>query len=397
VNYFGKLPSFQFNELSLQPVKSNYSVKTIHMTDLNSQYQRIKSEIDHAIQTVLDGSVFINGKEVGLFASELADYLGVKHVVTCGNGTDALQIALMALDLPKGAEVITAGYSYAAVAEVCGLLELKAVYADVDPDTFNIDATQIESLITKQTKVILPVHLFGQCADMETICRIAEKYNLYVIEDNAQSIGADCRFNGKMVKSGAMGHLSTTSFFPSKNLGCYGDGGAICTNDDALAGKIKMIANHGQSKKYHHEVIGMNSRLDTIQAAILRVKLKHLDNFIAERQKVAEAYDRALGNVNGIEIPKRAQWSNHVFHQYTLKIKGFSRQTLQETLKENGIPTMVYYPLPLYKQMAYFAEVNLPVSEALCETVLSLPIGTDMSEDQIDLITSLIIETIKQE
>lgn len=371
-------------------------MKTIQMTDLRSQYQRIRGEVDGAISEVLNEASFINGPSVSLFSSELSEFMGVNHVIPCANGTDALQIALMALDLPAGSEIITPGFSYAAVAEVCGLLGYKAVFADVEAATFNIDADLIEALITPATRVILPVHLFGQCANMPRIMEIATRHNLFVIEDNAQSVGAMCLMPDRMAMSGTMGHISTMSFFPSKNLGCYGDGGAVCTNDEQLAAKIKMIANHGQSVKYYHEIIGVNSRLDTLQAAILRVKLKHLNDFTEERRAVAAAYDMAFEGIEEIKVPSRADYSTHVFHQYTLTLRGVDPKLVQKALKDQGVPSMVYYPLPLYKQKAYFVPVNLPVTETLCQTVLSLPMGTDMSREQIEFITFTTKAIVKQ-
>ena len=382
--------------LSLRPVKTDTELKTIQMSDLASQYQSIREEIDRAIGEVLSSANYINGPQVRVFASELETFMGVKHVIPCANGTDALQIALMALNLPQGSEIITAGFSYAAVAEVCGLLGFKVVYCDVDTDTFNIDAAKIEALVTDNTKAIIPVHLFGQCADMKTIMAIADKFGIKVIEDNAQSIGAVCNSVDGQKMSGTIGHLSTLSFFPSKNLGCYGDGGAICTNDDKLAEKAKMIANHGQSVKYKHDVLGLNSRLDTIQAAVLSVKLKHLDRFNSERLHVASQYDNALSNVEGIRIPSRSPYSSHVFHQYTLKLETMDVETFKGKMKEKGIPTMVYYPMPLYRQNAYSQPIELPNCETLCKSVISLPIGTDMNEEQIEYITSTILEIITQ-
>ncbi len=388
--------AFDEYELSLRAVKTDTNVKTIQMTDLRTQYQKIRVEVDAAISEVLNEASFINGPSVSKFATELSDYMGIRYVIPCGNGTDALQIALMALDLPAGSEIITPGFSYAAVAEVCALLGLKAVFADVESDTFNIDAQKIEELINPATRVILPVHLFGQCANMPKIMEIANRHNLYVVEDNAQSVGAMCLMPGQMAMSGTMGHLSTMSFFPSKNLGCYGDGGAVCTNDEQLAARVKMIANHGQSVKYYHEIIGVNSRLDTIQAAILSVKLKYLNEFTEERRRVAAAYDAAFEGVEEIEIPFRASYSTHVFHQYTLKLRGIEPEQVQQSLKEKGIPSMVYYPLPLYKQKAYFVPIELPVTETLCKTVLSLPMGTDMSKEQIEFITFTTKAIVKQ-
>ncbi|MEZ4803950.1 MAG: DegT/DnrJ/EryC1/StrS family aminotransferase [Bacteroidia bacterium] len=365
------------------------------MVDLNSQYLRYKQELDSAISSVLNSSVFIGGEEVESFSNQLRDYIGVNHVITCGNGTDALQLALMALDLPKGSEVITAGFSYAAVAEVCMLLGLKPVFADVDINTFNINPLEIEKQISPLTKAIVPVHLFGQSCDMEVITAIAEKHNLFVIEDNAQSIGSDFIFSdGRTMKSGSIGHISTTSFFPSKNLGCYGDGGAVLTNNHELAIKIKMLANHGQSKKYHHDAIGINSRLDALQASILKVKLSVLDGFIEERRKVASRYNSAFEGIESIRIPYKDKKSTHVYHQYTLQVYGLNIMEIREKLNEKGIPSMVYYPMPLYKQKTYRSELHLPVTEALCDSVLSLPMGTDMTDEQIEFITNQFKEII---
>lgn len=366
------------------------------MTDLVSQYQRLKEEIDASISAVLSSASFINGQQVKQFAEELAAYMGVRHVIPCANGTDALQIAFMSLDLPKGSEVITPGFSYAAVAEVCHLLGLKPVYADVDLNTFNILPDEIERLITDKTSAIVPVHLFGQSADMEAIALIAKKHKLKLIEDNAQAIGAYCQINGQKKMTGTIGDIGTLSFFPSKNLGCYGDGGALCTNDDLLADKIRMIANHGQKKKYHHEVIGLNSRLDTMQAAVLLVKLKHLNSFIDERKKVAEQYNSLLSQVEGISVPKPATYSTHVYHQYTILLdEDINRELVMNKLKSEGIPSMVYYPMPIYKQEAYKQDIRLKHCEELCSRVLSLPIGTDMEQEQIEHIITTLIETIR--
>lgn len=387
-----------FMRLSLRLVKTEPELKTIQMVDLITQNEHLKSDLQSAVDTVMKHSVFINGPEVQIFSKELEAYLGVKHVIPCANGTDALQIALMALNLPEGSEIITAGFSYAAVAEVCLLLKLKVVFADVDSNTFNINPLEIEKHINTKTKAIIPVHLFGQSCDMETIMAIAEKHGLYVIEDNAQAIGADFIFSdGKTVKAGCLGHIGTTSFFPSKNLGCFGDGGALFTNDDELAKRMKMVANHGQKEKYYHEVLGINSRLDTIQAAILSVKLKHLDAFIDERRTVAALYDTALSGLESIKTPERFKKSSHVFHQYTLQVFNIDRTAFRKELKEAGIPTMVYYPMPLYKQPAYQVSTHLPVTEALCQTVLSIPMGTDMETEQIEFITNKITHYIKQQ
>ncbi len=380
----------------MRPVKTATNLKKIQMTDLVSQYQRLKEEIDTSISAVLNNASFINGQQVAQFSEELAHYMDVKHVIPCANGTDALQIAFMALDLPKGSEVITPGFSYAAVAEVCHLLGLKPVFADVDLNTFNILPKEIERLITDKTSAIVPVHLFGQAADMDAITQIAKKHKLKLIEDNAQSIGAFCQVNGQKKMTGTIGDIGTLSFFPSKNLGCYGDGGALCTNDDLLADKIRMIANHGQKRKYHHEIIGVNSRLDTIQAAVLSVKLKHLNSFIEERRNVANQYSSALNQVDGISIPTPALHSTHVYHQYTLLLdEDINRELVMSKLKSEGIPSMVYYPMPIYKQEAYKQHIRIKNSEELCSRVLSLPMGTDMDQEQIEHIITTLIETIR--
>jgi len=367
-------------------------MRSVKMLDLHAQYLRLKDEIDAAMAAVLERTDFIGGQDVKEFEKELAAYHGSTHAIACGNGTDAIQIALMAMDLPPGSEVITPGFSYAAIAEMCLLIGLKPVYCDLDPNTYLMNVEDAEKRITSKTRVLAPVHLFGQNAPMEAILALAQKHNLYVLEDNAQAIGSVYTFaEGKKAKSGSMGHVSTTSFFPSKNLGCYGDGGAIITSDEALAKRCKMIANHGQSVKYHHEVIGMNSRLDTLQAAILRVKLRKLDQFAAERQAAAEHYDRELGAIPQIQIPARAENSTHVFHQYCMVMETPELRTaLQEYLKNNGIPSMIYYPLPLYKQVAYQQDVTLPVTEYLCNRIMALPMGTDMETEQLEYITSTI-------
>lgn len=367
-------------------------MRSVKMLDLHAQYLRFKDEIDAAMAAVLERTDFIGGQDVKEFEKELAAYHGSSFAITCANGTDAIQIALMAMDLPAGSEVITPGFSYAAIAEMCHLLGLQPVYCDVDPHTFLMNVEDAEKRITAKTRVLAPVHLFGQVAPMEPILALARKYNLFVLEDNAQAIGAEYNFsNGNKAKSGSMGHVSTTSFFPSKNLGCYGDGGAIVTGDEPLAKRCKMIANHGQSVKYHHEVIGMNSRLDTLQAAILRVKLRKLDGFATERQTAAAHYDRELGAIPGILIPTRAENSTHVFHQYCMVLETPElRSGLQEYLKNHGIPSMIYYPLPLYKQAAYKQNISLPVTEHLCDRIMALPMGTDMETDQLEYITSTL-------
>ncbi len=369
----------------------------IQMVDLKGQYQKIKQEIDDAVLNCIASTQFINGPQVKQFENELAEYLGVEHVVACANGTDALQIALMALGLKPGDEVIVPTFTYVATAEVIGLLQLTPVMVDVDPATFNITAEIIEKAVTPKTKAIVPVHLFGQCADMEPIMALAEKYGLYVIEDNAQAIGADYTFsNGKKQKAGTIAHIGTTSFFPSKNLGCYGDGGALMTNDDVLAEKIKIIANHGQRKKYYHEVLGVNSRLDTIQAAILNIKLRYLDDYCAARQAVAQFYDNSFKGIESVQTPVREAKSTHVFHQYTLKVPAQLRSELIAYLADHKIPSMIYYPVPLYKQEAFRCywdlDKALPVTEMLCESVVSLPIHTEMDEELLVFIS----ETVKR-
>jgi len=370
------------------------------MVDLHGQYLKIKSEIDQVINDVIEQTAFINGNYVSDLSKNLENYLNVKHVIPCANGTDALQIAMMALDLQPNDEVITAPFTFIATAEVISLLKLKPVFIDVDYNTFNIDANLIEKAITNKTKAILPVHLFGQSADMEKIMEIAHKYNLYVIEDNCQAIGADFIFSdGKIQKAGTIGHIGCTSFFPSKNLGCFGDGGAIFTNDDDLADKMKIIVNHGMKIRYYHDIIGVNSRLDTIQAAVLNVKLKYLDNYIHARQKVAAFYNENLSNHPNIQIPYVSEFSTHVFHQYTLKIKNADRNELQQYLTNNNIPAMIYYPVPLHLQKAFqntdFATGMFPVSEQLCEIVLSLPMHTELDDTQLAYICSKIISYFK--
>jgi len=363
----------------------------IQMVDLKGQYQKIKNEIDEAVLQCINSTAFINGPQVKEFQQNLENYLRVKHVIPCANGTDALQIALMALDLNDGDEVIVPSFTYVATAEVIALLKLKPVMVEVDQETFNITAEIIEKAITPNTKVVVPVHLFGQSCDMSPIMELAEKHNLYVVEDNAQAIGADIFLpDGEKKKTGTIGHIGCTSFFPSKNLGCYGDGGAIFTDDDELANKIRMIANHGQAKKYYHSVIGVNSRLDSLQAAILNVKLKYLDEYCDSRLKVAEKYDEAFAEIEELQTPVREKNSTHVFHQYTLKVGGKQREKLQQYLQEKNVPSMIYYPLPLYKQDAFkmyvSADFELPVTEKLCASVLSLPVHTEMDSETQDYI-----------
>ena len=366
----------------------------LQMVDLKGQYQKIKDEIDASIHACLDSTAFINGAQVKSFQKNLEAYLGVRHVIPCANGTDALQIAMMALGLEVGDEVIVPAFTYVATAEVIALLHLKPIMVDVDPDTFNITADIIEGAITPRTKAIVPVHLFGQSCDMETIMAVAKKHNLYVIEDTAQAIGADYTFsNDQKAKAGTIGHIGCTSFFPSKNLGCYGDGGAIMTNDDDLAAKIRMMANHGQSRQYYHDTIGVNSRLDSIQAGILDVKLRHLDEYSAARQAAAAYYDAAFSKIDGLVIPGRQHNSTHVFHQYTLRVKGGQRNALRAHLTEGGVSAMIYYPIPLYKQKAYghyWSVGELAVTEGLCEEVISLPIHTELNEEILAFITQTV-------
>lgn len=367
----------------------------ISMVDLKGQYEKIKSEINAGVQNCLDTTAFINGPAVKEFQRDLEKYLSVKHVIPCANGTDALQIAMMALGLKPGDEVICPAFTYVATAEVIGLLGLKPVMADVDYDTFNIQIEGLEKFVTEATKAIVPVHLFGQGADMEPLMAFAEKHGLFVIEDNAQAIGSDYTFaNGDVKKAGTIGHIGCTSFFPSKNLGCYGDGGAMMTNNDELAAKLRMIANHGQDRKYYHKILGCNSRLDTLQAEILKVKLKHLDAYSAARNKMAAYYTEGLKGIDVLETPVKAHNSTHVFHQYTLKVKDGRRDQLQGFLAEHKIPSMIYYPLPLYVQEAFSQYVpagfTLPVTEQLCKEVISLPIHTEFSEEISEYIVSKI-------
>lgn len=372
-------------------------MRKIQMVDLISQYNKIQQEVDKKVIDVIRSSAYINGPEVKEFQKELEDYLSANHVIPCANGTDALQVAMMALDLKPGDEVITASFTYVATAEVIALLGLTPVLVDVDPDTFNIDPQAIRNAITDKTKAIVPVHLFGQCADMEEIMKIADEHNLFVIEDTAQAIGAEFTFsNGSKKKAGTIGTIGCTSFFPSKNLGCYGDGGAIFTQDDTIAAKIRMIANHGQGKRYYHDEIGVNSRLDSIQAAILRVKLPQLDNYNKNRRAAADYYDNAFAGMDELKTPVRAENSTHVFHQYTLKTEGFDRMELKDYLSEQDIPAMIYYPVPLHFQKAYksdrYKEGDFPVTEDLCNRVISLPMSPDLDEEQLAYITSHVKE-----
>ena len=364
-------------------------MKNIQMVDVKSQYLKIKHEIDAAVLGVIEDTSFINGPAVKNFASNLGAYLGGARVIPCANGTDALQIAMMALDLKPGDEVIVPAFTYVATAEVIGLLGLHPVMVDVDPNTFNVDPGEIEKAITFKTKAIVPVHLFGQIAEMDAILKIANQHGLYVIEDNAQALGAVYK-DGR--KSGTIGHIGCTSFYPSKNLGAYGDGGAIMSRDESLGEKLWIIANHGQRKRYYHDLIGVNSRLDSIQAAILDIKLKHLDDYAEARQKAAQFYDASFSAHPAIDVPFRSPDSSHVFHQYTLKVPSEDRDKLQEFLQSKGVPTMVYYPVPLYKQEAFKGYVEkknfeLPVTEDLCKRVISLPMHTEMTEEILEYIS----------
>ena len=370
------------------------------MVDLQTQYQHIKEDIDRGIQAVIDSAAFIKGPAVKSFQENLERYTGAKHVIPVGNGTDALQIALMALGLQPGDEVITPTFTFIATAEVVALLGLKPVVVDVDWDTMNISVEAIRKAITPRTKVIVPVHLFGQCADMDTIMDIAREHNLYVIEDSCQAIGAKyTHADGTVRQTSTIGHIGCTSFFPSKNLGCYGDGGAIFTNDDNLAAEMRAIANHGMVIRYHHDSVGVNSRLDSIQAAVLDAKLPHLDEYIASRQRAAAYYDNAFANHPHILIPAREAKSTHVFHQYTLRLVNVNRDALRDALAEKGIPSMIYYPIPLHLQKAYqdprYKEGDFPVAEKLAASVLSLPMHTELDDEQLAYITQNVIEAIE--
>ena len=376
-------------------------MRQIQMVDTQTQYQKIKNEVDQAIKEVIDSSAFINGKIVQDFALNLARYLDSKYLIPCANGTDALQIAMMGLDLKPGDEVITPSFTYIATTEVIALLKLTPVFVEVDPQTFCIDPVAIRKAVTAKTKAIVPVHLYGQSAPMEEIMDIAREFNLYVIEDNAQAIGCDYIFNnGIKKKTGAIGTIGTTSFYPSKNLGAYGDGGALYTNDGDLAAKLKMIANHGQSKKYYHDMVGCNSRLDSVQAAILNEKLKHLDEYIEARRKAAGFYDNAFADCQKIKTPFRASYSNHVFHQYTIILEGVNRDELHKFLTEQKVPSMIYYPVPAHQQKM-FAQYNssvldMPVTDWLTHRVISLPMHTELDKDQLNYITSKVLEFVNR-
>ncbi|MBP6312852.1 MAG: DegT/DnrJ/EryC1/StrS family aminotransferase [Flavobacteriales bacterium] len=370
-------------------------MKPIQMVDLVGQYEKIKPEVDAAVQRIMGSAAFIGGPEVKGLENELSELVGVNNTIACANGTDALQIAMMALGLERGDEVITASFTFVATVEVVALLGITPVFADVLPGTFNLDPSDIEGKITPRTKAIIPVHLFGQTADMDAIMAIAEKHGLYVIEDNAQAIGAvHTSKDGIQRRSGSIGHIASTSFFPSKNLGCYGDGGALFTNDDELASKVRRVCNHGSDTRYYHEVVGVNSRLDAIQAAILRIKLKHLSEYDAARNAAATFYDNAFKDLKDISVPERSPNSTHVFHQYTLKVTGGHRDGLKKHLEDRGIPAMIYYPVPCHLQSAYktaqFPEGSLPITEKLTLQVLSLPMSTELEKDQLTHITEQV-------
>ncbi len=377
------------------------------MVDLQGQYQSLKEQVNVSITQILESSTYINGPHVHAFQKELEEYLGVKHVIPCANGTDALQIAMMGLGLQPGDEVITADFTFAATVEVIGLLQLTPVLVDVELDTFNIDPVAIEKAITPKTKAIVPVHLFGQCANMDAILEIADKYNLFVIEDNAQALGADYNFeNGSKQKAGTIGHVGSTSFFPSKNLGCYGDGGAIFTNDDTLAHTLRGVVNHGMYERYHHDVVGVNSRLDSIQAAVLSAKLPNLNSYCESRRTAARKYSKAFEGQANIVVPEMAQtkgnnsYDNHVFHQYTLRITNGKRDALVKHLSEKDIPCGVYYPIPLHKQKAYvderYLEENFTITNQLVKEVISLPMHTELDSEQINYITNAVIGFVNE-
>lgn len=376
-------------------------MRPIQMVDTKTQYHKIKPEVDKAVVEVMESSAFINGKPVQELAANLSSYTGARHTIPCANGTDALQIALMALGLQPGDEVITPSFTYIATTEAVALLRLTPVFVEVDPKTFCMDPLALEKAITKKTRAIVPVHLYGHAAPMEAIMKVAGKHGLFVIEDNAQAIGCDYFFeDGKKKKTGTIGQIGTTSFYPSKNLGAFGDGGAIFTDSDELAAKLKMIANHGQQKRYYHEIVGCNSRLDTMQAAILNIKLKYLDEYIVARRKAANFYDKAFAGHSKIKTPYRASWCNHVFHQYTLTLEGVDRNGLNEFLAQNNIPSMIYYPVPGHRQKMFesfnVASQAMPVTDWLTERVISLPMHTELDEEQLNYITGKVLEFVNK-
>jgi dTDP-4-amino-4,6-dideoxygalactose transaminase len=389
------------HSMAEQTLNPELRMRPIQMVDTQTQYQKIKNDIDLAIQEVIDSSAFINGKIVQAFATNLSNYLDVKHVIPCANGTDALQLAMMALDLQPGDEVITPSFTYIATTEVVALLKLTPVFVEVDSQTFCIDPAAIRKAISSKTKAIVPVHLYGQAAQMEEIMNIAREVDLFVIEDNAQAIGADYVFSNRTrKKTGTMGTIGTTSFYPSKNLGAFGDGGAIFTNDDELAIKLKMIANHGQKKRYYHDLVGCNSRLDSIQAAILNEKLKHLDDYIEARRKAANFYDHAFAGCSKIKTPGRAAYSNHVFHQYTIILEGADRDELHKFLTEQKIPSMIYYPVPAHRQKMFdylnIESLDMPVTDWLTERVISLPMHTELDDEQLHYISDKVLEFVNR-
>ena len=376
-------------------------MQNIPMVDLVGQYNKIKPEVDSAIQEILSTAAFINGPHVKTFQENLQKYLNVKHVIPCANGTDALQVAMMALNLEPGDEVITTTFTFIATAEVIALLRLKPVLVDIEKDSYNIDPEAVERAITPKTKAIVPVHIFGQCANMEAIMDIARRHNLYVVEDNAQAIGADYTFSdGTVKKSGTIGTIGCTSFFPSKNLGCFGDGGALFTNDDELAEQIRIVVNHGMKVRYYHDYVGVNSRLDSIQAAVLDIKLKHLDEYIAARQYAAAYYDKAFSVTDKIITPKKSDFTTHVYHQYVMVLNGVDRDALMKHLQSKGIACAIYYPVPLHEQKAYqdprcYKKGDFPVSEYLCENVIALPMHTEFTDEQLNYVTTTILDFIK--
>lgn len=374
-------------------------MKPIQLVDLHSQYMRIKEEVDKSVLNVIESCQFIGGEHVKEFSRELEEYTGIKHVIPCANGTDALQIALMAIDAQPGDEILTPSFTYIATCEVIALLGLKPVFVEVDTDTFTMDVDDARSKITSKTKAVVPVHLYGQCANMDAVMNMAREHGIKVIEDTAQALGSKYFSRDGEKPAGGIGDIGTTSFFPSKNLGCFGDGGAILTNNDELAAKIRMIANHGQSKRYYHDSIGVNSRLDNMQAAILRIKLRHLDEYIEQRNQAAEFYNKAFEGMSEITTPVTATWSNHGYHQYTMKLHGIDREGLQKHLDSKGIPTNIYYPIPAHLQKGYvqygMKDGSMPITEQLTKEVLSLPIHTELDNEQLNYITTSIKEYIK--
>lgn len=399
LRFIEMLQATERNIFIFAETKKERLMRKIQMVDLKSQYDKIQQEIDQTVLDVVRSTQYINGSEVKAFQQDLGSYLDIKHVIPCANGTDALQVAMMALGLKRGDEVITTSFTFVATAEVIALLGLVPVLVDVLPDTFNIDPESVKNAITPRTRAIVPVHLFGQCAHMEPIMQIAAEHNLFVIEDNAQAIGAEYIFqDGSRKMAGTIGDIGCTSFFPSKNLGCYGDGGAIFTDDDALAHKMRIIVNHGMEVRYYHDIVGVNSRLDSIQAAILRIKLRHLNTYTTARQAAAARYDEAFTGISNLTIPARSNFSTHVFHQYTLKTSGIDRFALQKHLQEKEIPAMIYYPVPMHLQKAYadarYKEGDFPVTEDLCKRVISLPMHTELDDTQLAYVVDNVKEYI---